>query len=309
MRIDTSTSPKFGNLTLGGGTLAAFDNNVASTAYGETRDGFIGTSLQEAKRISSVEVVSASNGFDASGLTTNITIHLYGKVGSAPTTNVDGVLIGAVSTTDQNVQRVVTLQSNDTITLFDHIWVRLLTGVWSVVAELRLFEAPEPKPDEPLLPLVAGSHVFRKSCNSLIPLVSSGSEVQQFRTTFCLDEPRNILLDFHAAVIHTGVGADAGVAVGYSFWICRRSAKTLTALKAAPFINLPNMFTGDNVSERNPQHYGTLSICDAEVLDAGYHEYSITTNGHTDGSATQGILKLSVEAGMGLNCLRVVVLP
>jgi len=309
MQIYTDGAAKFGNLTLGGGLAAAFDSNGGTIAYAKSTAGFVGVSLPEPKRIDRVDVVSATNGFDASGMTTSITLQLYGKKGTAPATATDGVVIGVASFTDQNVQRTVTLQSNDKVTLFDHVWLRLSTGVWSVVADLRLFEAAEPEPIPEPEPLAPGSHVFRRSCNDLVPLVSAGSEVYQFRTAFYLSEPRNVLLDFHAAVIHTGQAADASVPVGYSFWICRRSAPTLAGLKAAAFLNLPNMFTGDNVANRNPQHYGTLGIVDAESLEPGFHEYSIIANGHTDGSTTQGILKISVEAGMGLNCLRVTVLP
>lgn len=309
MQIDVSGATKFGSLTLGGGLATAFDNNGGTIAYADSTTGFVGVSLPDPKRVDRIEAVSATNGFDASGLTTGITLQLYGKTGDAPVSATDGVVIGVASFTDQNVQRTVTLQSNDKITLFDHVWLRLSTGVWSVVADLRIFEAPEPEPIAPPEPLAPGSHALRRSCNQLVPLVSAGSEVYQFRTAFCLAESRKVLLDFHAAVIHTGEGADASVPVGYSFWICRRSAQTLAGLQSAAFVNLPNMFTGDNVANRNPQHYGTLGIVDTETLDPGFHEYSIIANGHTDGSSTQGILKISVEAGMGLNCLRVAVLP
>lgn len=309
MQIDVSNAAKFGSLTLGGGLATAFDKNGGTTAYTDSTTGFVGVSIPEPKRIDRVEAVSATNGFDASGLTTSITLQLYGKKGAAPVSATDGVVIGVASFTDQNVRRAVTLQSNDKVTLFDHIWIRLSTGVWSVVAELRLFEAPEPEPIPEPETLASGSHSFRRSCNELVPLTSAGSEVHQFRTAFYIPEARKVLLDFNVAVIHTGEGADANVPVGYSFWICRRSSPTLEGLRAAGFVNLPNMFNGDNVANRNPQHYGTIGIVDTETLEPGFHEYSIIANGHTDGSTTQGILKISVEAGMGLNCLRVVVLP
>lgn len=309
MQIDVSGATKFGSLTLGGGLATAFDNNPGTTAYTESPAGFVGVSLPASKRIDRVEAVSATNGFDASGMTTTITLQLYGKKGDAPVSATDGVVIGVASFTDQNVQRSVTLQSNDKITLFDHVWLRLSTGVWSVVADLRLFEAPEPEPIPEPEPLAPGSHVFITSCDQNVPLVSSGVEISQFRTAVYLCEPRKILLDFHADVIHVGNGSDASVAVGFSFWLSRRSALTHAGMQSAPFTNIRSAVGGGNVSERNPQHYGNKSICTAVELPAGYHEFSVIGNGHTDGSSTQGLLQVLAEGGMGLNCLRITVLP
>lgn len=309
MQIDVSGAELFGSLTLGGGLATAFDNNSGTIAYADSTTGFVGVSLPEPKRIDRVEAVSAANGFDASGLTTGITLQLYGKTGAAPVSATDGVVIGVASFTDENVQRTVTIQSNDKATLFDHAWLRLSTGMWSVVADLRLFEAPEPEPIPEPEPLSPGSHVFIKSCDQNVPLVSSGVEISQFRTAVFLGEPRKVLLDFHADVIHVGNGSDASVAVGFSFWVARRSAPTIAALQLAPFVNIRSAVGGGNVAERNPQHYGNKSICTAVELDAGFHEFSVIGNGHTDGSSTQGLLQVLSEYGMGLNCLRVVVLP
>lgn len=309
MQIDISHASKFGNLVGGGGLGAAFDGNVNTIAYAESSVGYVGVSLPSAKRIERLEVVSAANGFDASGLTTGITLQLYGKKGAAPVSSTDGVVIGVASFTDQNVQRTVALQSNDKATLFDHVWLRLSTGVWSVVADFRLFEAPEPAPIPEPEPLPSGPHVFIKSCDQNVGLVSTGIEISQFRTRFYLAEPRKVLLDFHADVIHVGNGSDAAVAVGFSFWLAKRSGGTLQALDSAAFVSIRNAVGGGNVSERNPQHYGNKSICSAIELDAGYHEFSVIGNGHTDGSSTQGLLQVLAEGGMGLNCLRVVVLP
>lgn len=309
MQIDVSCAAKFGSLTLGGGLAAAFDNNGGTIAYTDSTTGFVGVSLPDPKRIDRVEAVSATNGFDASGLSTSITLQLYGKKGAAPTSATDGVLVGVASFIDQNVQRTVSLQSNDKVTLFDHVWLLLSTGAWSVVADLRLFEAPEPEPIPEPETLAPGSHVFIKSCDQNVPLTSSGAEIQQFRIQVALSEPRKVLLDFHGDVIHVGSGSDASVAVGFSFWLAKRSASTLAALQLAPFVTIRSAVGGGNVAERNPQHYGNKSICTAVEIDAGFHEFSVIGNGHTDGSSTQGLLQVLSEYGMGINCLRVTVLP
>lgn len=304
--IDASSLSKFGNLTSGGGIDAAFDGIPTTSGYRQAATGFIGITLDTPRRIDCVQASSKANGFDASGLNTTITIQLYAKDGLPPVGSTDGKIIGSIAFTDQNVIQTITLESTDKETVFDHVWLRVTTGVWVEVAELVLYEAPEPAE---VLPLGPGSHVMLAACDENVPLVRPQFEISQFRIMFLLAEPRCVLIDFHGDVIHTGEGADADIAVGFSFRAALRSAETKAELLALPFTRIRNAQGGGNVSERNPQHYGNKSICTAVKLGAGYHEISILGDGHTDGSSTQGILKVLAEGGIGLNCLRVVVLP
>lgn len=310
MKIDTAPLAKFGSLVSGGGLSAVFDGVATTSGYATAGSGFAGVSLDTPRRVACVKFSSKADGFDGSGLCSTITAQLYGKAGAAPSSATDGQLIGAMTFTDQNVARSISLESTDKESLFEHVWLRMTTGVWVEVAELEFYEAPEPAPE---LPLGPGSHVFLTSCNQNVPLTNPEHEVAQFRTRLFLAESRAVLIDFHANVIHTGDGADAGIAVGFSFRIGLRSAANKSDLVALPFIRIPNAVDGGNVSERNPHHYGHASICTAPPaphrLGPGYHEISVFGDGHTDGSTTQGILKVLAEGGIGLNCLRVVVLP
>lgn len=304
-QIDTSSLKKFGNMTSGGG-LAAIMDGQASTGYAQSATGYAGVTLSAPTRIDRVELTSPSNGFDASGYTTGIALRLYGKIGAAPSNATDGVLLGQASFTDQNVVRTITIESTDKVTQFDHVWAMMSTGVWCVLSELAVYAADEPVyPD----PLTAGRHVFLRSCNDAIPLPKVSTEIPQFRVQFRLSEPRAVLVDFHADVVHVGEGSDAGVAVGYGFRVCARSGATFEDMKSAPFVGIVNAGGGGNVSERNPQHYGNKTITTAIELTAGYHEISVIGSGHTDGSSTPGLLRMLVEGGKGLNALRVVVEP
>lgn len=307
--IDVTLAGKIGNLTKGAGLVGAFDGNAETVAYAEYASGYIGVSFLSPKRVDHVEVVSASNGFDASGLATGITLLLYGKVGGVPSHGTDGVVLATTSFTDQNLTRTVTLESTDKITTYDHVWIRVLTGVWCIVSDIRFYEAEDPStlPDPEFLSV--GMHLLLSSCNDSVPLSHGGSEIPQFRILIPLSEPRQVALDFHGCVVHTGVGVDADIAVGYSFRICHRSAASLATLAITPFTEHPNAANGGNVINRNPQHYGNASITDAIDLPTGFSEISMIGSGHTDGSQTQGLLRMLVEGGKGLNNLRVIVLP
>lgn len=308
MQIDLTAAVKIGSLTLGGGLASVFDGDNTTVGYVQATSGYAGVTLSAPKRIDRVEVSSAENGFDASGLETAITLQLYGKIGAAPSSATDGVLLGSAAFTDQNMRRTVTVGSSDKSTEFNHIWVRVVTGVWSILAELRVFEAGEVEPLPEPEPLPPGMHMLLKSCDDAVALTHCGAELPQFRIQLLLAEPRKVAIDFSACTTHTGLGADFNVAVGYSFRICHRSAKNAAALVSAPFIEHPNAADGGNILNRT-QHYGNAAIVDGMELPAGLSEISVIGSGHTDGSSTPGLIKMLVEGGKGLNRLRILVLP
>lgn len=302
MLIDVTSCPKFGSLTQGNGLSGAFDGSNATVSYTNTTTGYIGVSLISPSCVEFVEVVSADNGFDASGMMSSINIQLYGKVGTPPSHATDGKLLTNMNLIDQNLLQVITLESSDKTTTFDHLWVRLSTGVWSIVSEIRFYRPSEPEK------VSSGSQVFLSSCNQKVMLTQGGVEVSQFRIPLLLDSPRKLLLDFHGDVTHVGTGTAGTYAVGFSWRLCYRSADTVEALQTATFSEIPNAVGGGNVSERNPQHYGNKSICSYLDLPAGVHELSVIASGHTDATTAQ-LLQILVEGGKGLNCLRVTVLP
>lgn len=304
--IDTINLVKFGTMTSGAGLAAVFDSNLATTGYAQSVVGYAGVVLAQPTRIGKVEVTSATNGLDASGATTGIELRLYGK-NAMPSNADDGTLLASTSFTDQNVQRTITLESVDKISSFTHVWVKIHTGVWAVAAEVKFYEETGAIPE--IEPLGPGSHLMMKSCNDSVPLTHSFSELPQFRIRFRLDTPRIALFDFHADVVHVGTGSDVDKPVGYSFRIVRRQGKDLATLNSSAFQNIDHAVGGGNVSELNPQHYGNKTIPSGAVLDAGYHEIGILGSGHTSATATLDLLRMLVEGGKGLNCLRVTVLP
>ena len=128
--ISGASGTTIGNMTENGGMSAAFDGNSdqdntvgAGLSYTGTGVGvYIGKTHTSA--ISQVVVSgSKSHGYTFSG-TPTVTLHLYGKTGSAPANATDGTLLGSISFTDtSNESSGRTISSNDTITVFDHRWV------------------------------------------------------------------------------------------------------------------------------------------------------------------------------------------
>lgn len=100
-QIDTSNLAKIGNMTSGGGLAAIMDGSSGTVGYAESTLGYAGVTLAAPTRIDHAKLTSADNGFDASGLTTGITLYLYGKAGTAPSHAHDGQLLGQMSFTDQ----------------------------------------------------------------------------------------------------------------------------------------------------------------------------------------------------------------
>jgi hypothetical protein len=133
----------FGTLTKFGGLAAAFDGatNTGSTgcAVEPTTDNYIGLSIQ--KRLWRVDCYGSNN----SGYTLvdgTVTIYLYGKQGAAPGSATDGTLLGSISFADAaNESSPRTIYSNAPATLWDHIWVRIVTPYNCYVAELKFYEA------------------------------------------------------------------------------------------------------------------------------------------------------------------------
>lgn len=304
MKVDTTSGVRFGNLTKGGGLPALFDGEDSTVAYSETQVGYFGTSLPGAKRIDRVELSSATNGFDASGHTTNINIKLYARNGSPPAHAVDGVLLGSVNVVDENQIRVVCVESSDKKNLYEYVWVRIATGVWTIASEIEIFEADEPPPPT-AIPL--SSYVLSSSCNVNVPLSYGGGEIPQFRVRMLVEQERTVLLDFHGDVVHTGGSYSSSHPFGFSFRLCKRSADSEQELEMAPFQWIDNAVGGGNVLSLS-HHYGNKTICSYTKVSPGWHEFSVIGSGHSYLSSESAI-QILAEGGKGLNCLRVTVLP
>lgn len=146
--IPSGTGTPFGDMTLDGGILAAFDGSISqnytSTANKSGGDGYIGKTFSTAQKISSVDIYSSNNFGFAAGGSGNIDITLFGKMGSVPANSTDGINLGSVATfTDTNSLITKTIISNDLTTSWDHVWVRITDSnlVQVRIAELVFVDA------------------------------------------------------------------------------------------------------------------------------------------------------------------------
>lgn len=296
--IDLTALPQFGNMTRGGGLSAAFDGNAMSQAWNEATSGWVGVDLGAPRRIDRAFVSCLSNGFDASGLTTPVALTLRAKNGTPPTGPQDGVTLGQISFTDVNAASTREIVSTDKATEWRYVWVTLSTGVWAVVSEIALFEAPEPAPPPPAPD--ADEVVYIRSVNAHTPLQWNAAHLQGFDISFPVDHPSVALIDFQANVKHQGnemSPAYWGV-VGVGFVIQHNAGNG--------WVTIPNGTSGFNISERNPQHYGSAVVTGAVALAPGQHAFRVLGTAHTDADSRNGIARILVE-GEGLNALRVTV--
>lgn len=295
--IDVTALPRIGNMTRGGGLNAAFDGLPASQAWNEATSGWVGVDLGTPRRIDRATVSCQSNGFDASGLTTSVTLTLRAK-NSAPTGPNDGVTLGQISFTDVNAIGTREIASNNTVAEWRFVWVAVSTGVWAVVSEIALFEAPEPAPPAPVPD--ADEVVYIRSVDAYTPLPWDAAHIPGFDIAFVTDQPSVAVIDFQANVKHQGNELSppyTGV-VGVGFVIQHNAG--------SGWVTIPNGTSGFNISERNPQHYGSAVVTGAVALAPGVHSFRVLGTAHTDADSRNHIARLLVE-GEGLNALRVTV--
>jgi len=146
--VDRTAGTNIGDFTAGGGLAAAFDGagefiaNVAGKASGTS--GYVGKTLSGPKQFARARVYGSSNQGYVNAANPNVTLDIYGKAGTAPSSATDGTLLGTLTfadTADESAYREI--DSTDFGTLWDHLWVRLSHDGASAahgVAELELYE-------------------------------------------------------------------------------------------------------------------------------------------------------------------------
>lgn len=146
--LDPSGLTKFGNMTSNSGLAGIFDNLDTNNGYNTATTGYAGITFSIPTRIDHVDVVSASNGYDASGSTSTITIELYGKNGSIPGTNCSGAtLIGTTGAfTDVNSVSTKTIASTNKLMAWDNLCVKGTTGVWFILGAVKTYQVDETTP-------------------------------------------------------------------------------------------------------------------------------------------------------------------
>jgi hypothetical protein len=293
--IDCTSLVKFGNMTSGSGLAQIFDNDISDTGYATATQGWAGVSLSSSKIISKVEVTAASNGFDASGLTTSITIDVYAKQGAVPTSATGGTKIGSTgSFTDINSQITKVVNSNSSIA-YDHVWVVINTGVWAVASIVNIFEG------EILgAPVVVASdrYSLQKSLNTTTPLNWATTEVPGFRIATISDSNAIATCMLRMDIIHNNVFSGA---VGIAGRILVRMGNTWAECQSANFTYIPNAVSGKNITDVT-DHYGNINIFIKYPLLANkYYEFSVASTAHSTGSSSNGLCSILAEYGQGLN--------
>jgi len=132
--ISQATGTNIGNMTASGGLAAAFDGSTNTFAdRGATSPGYVGKDYSSGpKKISKVVATSHNSaaGFDGTSSASNITITLYGKNGSAPSSGTDGASLGTTGSFADGAGPVgKTITSSDQSTLWDYVWVYITSSV------------------------------------------------------------------------------------------------------------------------------------------------------------------------------------
>lgn len=288
-------------MTSGNGLAAIFDGNTTTTGYRQSTTGYVGAELPSGTLIDYVVIKSASNGFDASGSTSTITLTLYGKNGT-PASGTDGTVLGATSFTDVNTVTSKTIYNSNKYTHYSNMWVYIQTGVWVIASELEFYETAIPS--EP--PVMTGSRCSRiQSMNTITPLTWSPTLIPGF----CIDiktreNPGVATLHFRADVKHENVVNDV---VGISGSIMEQSGSTWLACLQDPPIRLPHAVSGQNILNVT-DHYGNLNVFTKHQLSADtYYRFTILGTAHSTASPLDGLCSVLVEGSGGLNSFYITV--
>lgn len=149
--LDYSGSTNIGNMTNGGGLAAAFDGDTTQNGgVGAQRStqttAFVGKTLAADAVISSAKVYGSDNLGYVEGSNPSVTITLYGKTGTAPSSGTDGTSLGSITftdTADESAARTITSTST---ALWTHVWVYITHGGAGAnmhLAELELFSVED----------------------------------------------------------------------------------------------------------------------------------------------------------------------
>jgi hypothetical protein len=147
--IDRTTGTNIGGMTGNGGLSAAFDGvtnqvatSTATSTGGETLNS-IGKTLAVPSIISKCIVFGSNNLGYSSNSPRTITLSLYGKVGSAPTSHTDGTLLGTLTpfTSLSNESTGRTITSSDLTTVYNHVLLAIAanSNTFLACAELQLY--------------------------------------------------------------------------------------------------------------------------------------------------------------------------
>lgn len=145
--FDRTTGTNIGDMTGNGGLAASFDGNTnqtrAACSHKANAEGYVGKTMPVARPIHRVVVYSSNDrGFqhDAEAGAESYSLQLYGKSGAAPASSTNGTLLGSATGADVDTTITATINSNDTVTTFDHVWVRNIPVSGDTqIAELEIY--------------------------------------------------------------------------------------------------------------------------------------------------------------------------
>lgn len=147
-----SALTKIGNSTVN--TAKWFDgvNSGAFAAEASHRTGaadiYQGVTFTTPTPVTKVIIYGSNDQGFVSGSNPGMTLSLYGKTGSAPANGTDGTEIGSLAFTDStNMSAGLIIDSQDTTTAWDHVWVYMLpdTGSYTLgFTELKFYGGSNP---------------------------------------------------------------------------------------------------------------------------------------------------------------------
>lgn len=302
--IDLTGLTTFGNMTYGDGLAGIMNPDTAHVGYSQSTGGYAGVTLATASKIVSADIISADNGFDASSNTTSITIKLYGKTGSAPSSATDGTVLGTLTFTDVNTNTTKTITSSNQDTAYNHVWVSVTTGVWCILAAFKPYTIDAVSEYFPSTPTDdhGSRYTVTRFINTAIALCQQETEAPEYRIGVYAPAAAVATVSYQGAFVHNMVNDYMGVIGGVSVVPHYRIGDSWAECKAASKQCMSKGIMGGNILNHD-DHYINLKTDVKMTLTSGkYYMFGIDLNAQTPyPQVGDGQASLLVEGGNGLN--------
>lgn len=144
--VDKSIGSLLGDMKAAGGLAAAFDGvsiqtGAASAGRNTASAAYLGKTLPSPLVFGKMVVRGAKDGGFVLASNNSVTLTVYGKNGTPPTSATNGTVIGTITFQDTYNPPAQSIDSTHTSTAWTHIWVRMAGTAGSFrIAEVDLFE-------------------------------------------------------------------------------------------------------------------------------------------------------------------------
>lgn len=218
-------------------------------------------------------------------------------------------MLGSTAFTDINANTTKTITSNDQNTTFNHVWVRVITGVWAILAAFKPYTIDPVVEYFPPLPIDSGDKYTKtRTIDTALPLPQAETEFSLYRIGGYSPAAAVATLQYQGAFVHNMVNGYTGVIGGVSVVPHYRVGNTWEEAKTATKQLLNKGIVGGNIRDHTDHYINISSAVKMPIVAGKYYMFGIDLLAQTPVPQTgDGQASILVEGGNGLNEFRVTI--